>query len=140
MMSVAITALTQISNLLVTTNSSVNFIVYIIYGEKFQRLFIFLFCQRCCRGANANNQRMLRRYTTSAATTRGGNTTGLTFTGNGGPGGGGGVTTSASGLADTRSQMNGPHNNNSPTSMTWRSRHRVIVLGYVSHAESTSIE
>ncbi|CAH0559346.1 unnamed protein product [Brassicogethes aeneus] len=32
------------SNLLVTINSSVNFIIYVIFGEKFKRLFLELFC------------------------------------------------------------------------------------------------
>lgn len=32
------------SNLFVTINSSVNFIIYVIFGEKFQRLFLRLFC------------------------------------------------------------------------------------------------
>lgn len=32
------------SNLLVTINSSVNFIIYVIFGEKFKRLFLILFC------------------------------------------------------------------------------------------------
>lgn len=32
------------SNLLVTINSSVNFIIYVIFGEKFKRLFFKLFC------------------------------------------------------------------------------------------------
>lgn len=32
------------SNLLVTINSSINFIIYVIFGEKFKRLFLMLFC------------------------------------------------------------------------------------------------
>ncbi|CAG9861011.1 unnamed protein product [Phyllotreta striolata] len=36
--------LLQVSNLLVTINSSVNFIIYVIFGEKFKRLFLILFC------------------------------------------------------------------------------------------------
>lgn len=36
--------LIKTSNLLVTINSSVNFIIYVIYGEKFKRLFLKLFC------------------------------------------------------------------------------------------------
>ncbi|CAG9836862.1 unnamed protein product [Diabrotica balteata] len=36
--------LLQTSNLLVTINSSVNFIIYVIFGEKFKRLFLILFC------------------------------------------------------------------------------------------------
>lgn len=59
-MAVAITPLTQVSNLLVTLNSSVNFIIYIIYGEKFQRLFLMIFCKR-----HQGREQILRRYTTS---------------------------------------------------------------------------
>lgn len=33
------------SNLLVTLNSSVNFIIYVIFGEKFKRIFLQLFCK-----------------------------------------------------------------------------------------------
>jgi hypothetical protein len=53
-MTIAITALTQISNLMVTLNSSVNFIIYCIYGEKFKRLFCAIFCSRC-GGARSDN-------------------------------------------------------------------------------------
>jgi hypothetical protein len=38
--------LVKISNLLVTINSSVNFIIYVIFGEKFKRIFLMLFCKR----------------------------------------------------------------------------------------------
>ena len=58
----ACTALTQISNLLVTLNSSVNFVIYCIYGEKFKRLFCYLFCKPC--GGGAENQH-IQRYTTT---------------------------------------------------------------------------
>ena len=34
-----LTELNNVSNLLITTNSSVNFIIYCIYGEKFKRIF-----------------------------------------------------------------------------------------------------
>ncbi|KAL0275730.1 UNVERIFIED_CONTAM: hypothetical protein PYX00_003503 [Menopon gallinae] len=36
--------LVKTSNLLVTINSSVNFVVYVTFGEKFRRLFVKLFC------------------------------------------------------------------------------------------------
>ena len=49
-LSVDHTALTQISNLLVTLNSSVNFIIYCIYGDKFKKLFCQIFCRRCSSG------------------------------------------------------------------------------------------
>jgi hypothetical protein len=43
------------SNLLVAINSSVNFIIYVIFGDKFKRLFLKIFWPqrgggRCCRG------------------------------------------------------------------------------------------
>ncbi|XP_051158767.1 FMRFamide receptor-like [Leptopilina boulardi] len=34
----------QIGNLLVTINSSINFIIYVIFGRKFKRIFLKLFC------------------------------------------------------------------------------------------------
>ncbi|CAD7087539.1 unnamed protein product [Hermetia illucens] len=37
--------LVKISNLLVTINSSANFIIYVIFGEKFKRIFLLLFCK-----------------------------------------------------------------------------------------------
>jgi hypothetical protein len=37
--------LVKTSNLLVTINSSVNFIIYVIFGEKFKRIFLQLFCK-----------------------------------------------------------------------------------------------
>ena len=49
-MSVELSALTQISNLLVTLNSSVNFIIYCIYGDKFKKIFCLIFCKRCGGG------------------------------------------------------------------------------------------
>ncbi len=36
----------QISNLLVTINSSVNFLVYCIFGNKFKQMFMQIFCGR----------------------------------------------------------------------------------------------
>ena len=38
--------LVKISNLLITFNSSVNFLIYVIFGEKFKRIFLLLFCKR----------------------------------------------------------------------------------------------
>ncbi|EZA48896.1 FMRFamide receptor [Ooceraea biroi] len=34
----------QLGNLLVTINSSINFIIYVIFGRKFKRIFLKLFC------------------------------------------------------------------------------------------------
>lgn len=34
----------QMGNLLVTINSSINFIIYVIFGRKFKRIFLKLFC------------------------------------------------------------------------------------------------
>ncbi|XP_030372787.1 FMRFamide receptor [Scaptodrosophila lebanonensis] len=36
----------KISNLLITINSSVNFLIYIIFGEKFKRIFLLIFFKR----------------------------------------------------------------------------------------------
>lgn len=43
--------MTRVSNLLVSVNSSVNFVIYCIFGDKFQRLFLryFCYCYFCCR-------------------------------------------------------------------------------------------
>jgi 7 transmembrane receptor (rhodopsin family) len=38
--------LVKTSNLLVTINSSVNFIIYVIFGEKFKRIFLMMFCKK----------------------------------------------------------------------------------------------
>ncbi|ALC43006.1 FR [Drosophila busckii] len=37
---------TKVSNLLITINSSVNFLIYIIFGEKFKRIFLLIFFKR----------------------------------------------------------------------------------------------
>ncbi|KAL9902177.1 FMRFamide Receptor isoform 1-T7 [Glossina fuscipes fuscipes] len=39
-------SLTKISNLLVTINSSCNFLIYVIFGEKFKRIFLLIFFKR----------------------------------------------------------------------------------------------
>ncbi|XP_039970164.1 FMRFamide receptor-like [Bactrocera neohumeralis] len=39
-------SLTKISNLLVTINSSANFLIYVIFGEKFKRIFLLIFFKR----------------------------------------------------------------------------------------------
>uniref|UniRef100_A0A336L365 CSON002596 protein n=1 Tax=Culicoides sonorensis TaxID=179676 RepID=A0A336L365_CULSO len=36
----------HVSNLLVTINSSVNFIIYVIFGEKFKRIFFAMVCKK----------------------------------------------------------------------------------------------
>ncbi|EAA01756.2 AGAP001862-PA [Anopheles gambiae str. PEST] len=43
--SVIIEYMVKVSNLLVTINSSVNFFIYVIFGEKFKRIFLLLFCK-----------------------------------------------------------------------------------------------
>lgn len=51
---IIIDQLVKTSNLLVTINSSVNFVIYVIFGEKFKRLFLKLFCSQnmwFCGGA-----------------------------------------------------------------------------------------
>lgn len=42
-----IMALNNTSNLLVTFNSSVNLVIYCIFGEKFKRIFFHMFCPSC---------------------------------------------------------------------------------------------
>ncbi|XP_037934466.1 FMRFamide receptor [Teleopsis dalmanni] len=39
-------SLTKTSNLLVTINSSANFLIYVIFGEKFKRIFLLIFFKR----------------------------------------------------------------------------------------------
>ncbi|XP_005181777.1 FMRFamide receptor [Musca domestica] len=39
-------SLTKTSNLLVTINSSCNFLIYVIFGEKFKRIFLLIFFKR----------------------------------------------------------------------------------------------
>lgn len=43
---ITVDQLVKVSNLLVTINSSVNFVIYVIFGEKFKRLFFKLFFPR----------------------------------------------------------------------------------------------
>ena len=43
-MNINVMQLNNTSNLLVTLNSSVNFIIYCIFGDKFKRIFLRLFC------------------------------------------------------------------------------------------------
>ncbi|XP_037963697.2 FMRFamide receptor [Plutella xylostella] len=46
----ALDPLVKTSNLLVMINSSVNFVIYVIFGEKFKRVFLKMFCSgRCAR-------------------------------------------------------------------------------------------
>ena len=45
-MAINVMELNSISNLLVTLNSSVNFIIYCIFGDKFKRIFLRLFCSQ----------------------------------------------------------------------------------------------
>ena len=58
-----IIALHNVSNLLVTFNSSVNLIIYCIFGEKFKRIFCQLFCHRTGgRGDGMQDHPFLTRY------------------------------------------------------------------------------
>ena len=47
--SIFIYALAQINNFLVTLNSSINFIIYCIFGQKFRRTFLKMFTKSRCR-------------------------------------------------------------------------------------------
>lgn len=40
-----LSALVRVSNLLITVNSSVNFVIYCIFGRKFKRTFLVIFCK-----------------------------------------------------------------------------------------------
>ena len=58
-----IIALNNISNLLVTCNSSVNLVIYCIFGDKFQRIFFQIFCPRCMQPRTAWQERpFVTRY------------------------------------------------------------------------------
>nr|QMS43312.1 FMRFamide receptor [Thaumetopoea pityocampa] len=48
-------SLVKTSNLLVTINSSVNFVIYVIFGEKFKRVFVKMFCGGCARRRRARD-------------------------------------------------------------------------------------
>jgi len=54
--------LTQTNNLLVTINSSVNFIIYCIFGHKFKRIFITLICGAMSRGRNTQGTYLLQNF------------------------------------------------------------------------------
>ncbi|XP_054722361.1 FMRFamide receptor-like [Uloborus diversus] len=41
---IVIPALVRVSNLLVTFNSSINFVIYCIFGQKFKKMFLHMFC------------------------------------------------------------------------------------------------
>jgi hypothetical protein len=58
-MSINITALNNVSNMLITVNSSVNFIIYCIFGEKFKRIFFRIFCPASIK--NSRRMRFLSR-------------------------------------------------------------------------------
>ena len=59
-MSINIIALNNISNMLITLNSSVNFIIYCIFGDKFKRIFCKIFCPMISRRAGHHDQFMQR--------------------------------------------------------------------------------
>lgn len=43
------------SDMLITVNSSVNFIIYVIFGERFKRVFLKLFCSHGWRGVGGRD-------------------------------------------------------------------------------------
>merc|ERR1719270_3165614 len=51
----------NISNLLVTLNSSVNFIIYCIFGDKFKRIFLRLFCSQVIK-AGGHHLEFINKY------------------------------------------------------------------------------
>ncbi|XP_026469632.1 FMRFamide receptor-like [Ctenocephalides felis] len=50
--------LVKTSNMLVTINSSVNFIIYVIFGEKFKRTFLRLFCSPALSRSKSRRESM----------------------------------------------------------------------------------
>ncbi|XP_069988013.1 FMRFamide receptor [Penaeus vannamei] len=58
LLDIAIDELTISSNLLVTVNSSVNFIIYCIFGQKFRKLFLKMFCSRILAASAARDTAM----------------------------------------------------------------------------------
>lgn len=93
---ITVDQLVKVSNLLVTINSSVNFVIYVIFGEKFKRLFFKLFFPRgvwlCGRWRPADGRGG-----------RGGGGRG------GGRGGGGGSGDGGGGAADGGASAHGDH-------------------------------
>ena len=67
-MDINCTRLNNVSNLLVTLNSSVNFIIYCIFGDKFKRIFFRLFCPTAigvkigAGGAGGTDMEVMHRY------------------------------------------------------------------------------
>ncbi|XP_069183263.1 LOW QUALITY PROTEIN: FMRFamide receptor [Procambarus clarkii] len=55
LLGITIELLTNASNLLITINSSVNFIIYCIFGQKFRKLFLKMFCSGVLSGAAARD-------------------------------------------------------------------------------------
>ncbi|GIY11039.1 FMRFamide receptor [Caerostris extrusa] len=54
--------LVRVSNLLVTVNSSVNFVIYCIFGRKFKRTFLVLFCKYPIQRASINDSFQLIQF------------------------------------------------------------------------------
>jgi hypothetical protein len=84
--------LVKTSNLFVTINSSVNFIIYVTFGEKFKRIFLLLFCKRrvgrdspdmlhddssFSNGDTNRNSGRFQRVGTTRSSTRNGTSTGV---------------------------------------------------------------
>lgn len=61
-LNINIMALNNTSNLLVTFNSSVNLVIYCIFGEKFKRIFLHMFCPRCLQRQLADQRPFVTRY------------------------------------------------------------------------------
>ena len=51
-MSITVNELNTTSNLLVTFNSSVNLVIYCIFGERFKRIFFNIFCPACLQSSS----------------------------------------------------------------------------------------
>ncbi|XP_055389545.1 FMRFamide receptor [Condylostylus longicornis] len=110
--------LIKISNLLVTINSSANFIIYVIFGEKFKRIFLLLFC----KGRISRDQPDLIHYESSISNGEGNNRSSGRFSRHG-------TQRSTTALNLTRNNNNNNNNSNNnngiPTSVRITSGKRI---------------
>lgn len=58
LLDIVVPELTATSNVLVCVNSSVNFIIYCIFGQKFRKLFLKMFCSRILAASAARDTAM----------------------------------------------------------------------------------
>lgn len=58
----------QAGNVLVTINSSINFIIYVIFGRKFKKIFLRLFCSSRMFGSGRGDSPEFQNYDESFVT------------------------------------------------------------------------